>query len=219
MVFVTACSLGFAAFALSLVAGGPNWKIEADAEDFTNDYLLTVAPGEKPTYSIKDRRTDGQVPGAKTSPLLAEVVIAGRKQQVEVAKAEEARLNADIAKKLKPILAEMKALVPPDQEALVGRAMSFDKVLTQISENTQATAKEFIARSASIKQIQETSQERREEVVPAEKSGPRIATHRSGYVAKAQQRILEDELVRVEENLKRLERRETQLKTQVKPYD
>ena len=39
------------------------------------------------------------------------------------------------------------------------------------------------------------------------------------FVAQAQQRILADELVRVEENLKRLERRGEQLQKQVEPYE
>jgi hypothetical protein len=39
------------------------------------------------------------------------------------------------------------------------------------------------------------------------------------FVAQAQQKILEDELVRVEENEKRLERRHEQLQKQVEPYD
>jgi hypothetical protein len=213
VVFVTASSLGFAAFALSLVTGGPNWKIEAESEEFTNDFLLTVNPGEKPTYTLKTRRTEQAV--GQTTRILAEVVVEGKKKQVADAKAEETRLSGEVAR-LKPIIEEMKALMPLDQEGLVSRAVALDKTLTQINDATKAASAEFTAKSIVIKQIHETAQERRDEAFRLKNQLELLRTDL--FAAVAQQKVLEDELVRVEENLKRLERREQQLKKQVEPY-
>ena len=214
VVFTTACSLGFAAFTLSLVSGGPNWKGEAESAELTNDFLITAVAGEKPMYSAKNRKTDQGV--GTQSTLLAEVVVGARKQQVADAKEKESDLNKEIAR-IKPLIEEMRALIPPDQAGLVIRAQMLDKILTQLSEQIQATTQGIAAKAAAIQVIQKTTQERREEALRLRNQLELMRTDL--YVAQAQQKLLEVELVRVEENLKRLERRGEQLQKQVEPYD
>ena len=214
VVFTTACSLGFAAFTLSLVSGGPNWKGEAELAELTNDFLITAVAGEKPMYSAKNRKTDQGV--GTQSTLLAEVVVGARKQQVADAKEKESELNKEIAR-IKPLIEEMRALIPPDQAGLVVRAQMLDKILTQLSEQIQTTTQAITAKAAAIKVIQTTTQERREEALRLRNQLELMRTDL--YVAQAQQKLLEVELVRVEENLKRLERRGEQLQKQVEPYD
>ena len=214
VVFTTACSLGFAAFTLSLVSGGPNWKGEAESAELTNDFLITAVAGEKPMYSAKNRKTDQGV--GTQSTLLAEVVVGARKQQVADAKEKESELNKEIAR-IKPLIEEMRALIPPDQAGLVIRAQMLDKILTQLSEQIQATTQGIAAKAAAIQVIQKTTQERREEALRLRNQLELMRTDL--YVAQAQQKLLEVELVRVEENLKRLERRGEQLQKQVEPYD
>lgn len=214
VVFTTACSLGFAAFTLSLVSGGPNWKGEAESAELTNDFLITAVAGEKPMYSAKNRKTDQGV--GTQSTLLAEVVVGARKQQVADAKEKESELNKEIAR-IKPLIEEMRALIPPDQAGLVIRAQMLDKILTQLGEQIQATTQGIAAKAAAIQVIQKTTQERREEALRLRNQLELMRTDL--YVAQAQQKLLEVELVRVEENLKRLERRGEQLQKQVEPYD
>lgn len=214
VVFTTACSLGFAAFTLSLVSGGPNWKGEAESAELTNDFLITAVAGEKPMYSAKNRKTDQGV--GTQSTLLAEVVVGARKQQVADAREKESELNKEIAR-IKPLIEEMRALIPPDQAGLVVRAQMLDKILTQLSEQIQSTTQAITAKAAAIKVIQTTTQERREEALRLRNQLELMRTDL--YVAQAQQKLLEVELVRVEENLKRLERRGEQLQKQVEPYD
>ncbi len=214
VVFTTACSLGFAAFTLSLVSGGPNWKGEAESAELTNDFLITSVAGEKPMYSAKNRKTDQGV--GTQSTLLAEVVVGARKQQVADAKEKESELNKEIAR-IKPLIDEMRALIPPDQAGLVVRAQMLDKILTQLSEQIQATTQGIASKAAAIQVIQKTTQERREEALRLKNQLELMRTDL--YVAQAQQKLLEVELVRVEENLKRLERRGEQLQKQVEPYD
>ncbi len=214
VVFTTACSLGFAAFTLSLVSGGPNWKGEAESAELTNDFLITAVAGEKPMYSAKNRKTDQGV--GTQSTLLAEVVVGARKQQVADAKEKELELNKEI-ERIKPLIEEMRALIPPDQAGLVVRAQMLDKILTQLSEQIQATTQGIEAKAAAIRVIQKTTQDRREEALRLRNQLELMRTDL--YVAQAQQKLLEVELVRVEENLKRLERRGEQLQKQVQPYD
>ncbi len=214
VVFVTACSLGFVAFALSLVAGGPNWKADAESEQLTNDFIFTTAPGEKPSYSVKTRKTDQPV--GTSSTVLAEVIVAARKKQAEDAKAEETRLSGEVAK-IQPLIKEMKDLIPLDQAGMAARAQLLDKLLTKISEEIQTVTQEIATKAAAIQQLQKTAQERRDEGFRLKNQLELMRTDL--FVAQAQQRILADELVRVEENLKRLERRGEQLQKQVEPYE
>ena len=214
VVFVTACSLGFVAFALSLVAGGPNWKADAESEQLTNDFIFTTTPGEKPSYSVKTRKTDQPV--GSPSTVLAEVIVAARKKQAEDAKAEESGLADEVAK-IQPRIKEMKDLIPPDQAWMAARAQMLDKLLTKISDEIQTVTQEIATKAAAIQQLQKTAQERRDEGFRLKNQLEIMRTDL--FVAQAQQRILADELVRVEENLKRLERRGEQLQKQVEPYE
>ena len=115
------------------------------------------------------------------------------------------------------LIEEMRALIPPDQAGLVVRAQMLDKILTQLSEQIQTTTQGIEAKAAAIRVIQKTTQDRREEALRLRNQLELMRTDL--YVAQAQQKLLEVELVRVEENLKRLERRGEQLQKQVQPYD
>lgn len=214
VVFVTASSLGFAAFALSLVSGGPNWKGEAESAELTDDFVFTTTPGEKPTYSVKTRRLDESVQAS--TPLLAEAVVAARKRQLENATKRKGELEQKVAQ-IKPIIDQIKALIPPDATGVKARSDAYDKQLALMNAATQTASTEITAKSGEIQQTRKTGQERREE-------GFRLTNQlellrNDLFAAVRQQKALEDELVRAEENLKRLQRREAQLKQQVGAYE
>lgn len=215
VVFVTAASLGFVAFTLSLVSGGPNWKAEMQSDELTNDFVFTTTNTEKgPNYSVKARRTDAAVGGQ--TPVISEVVVKARDKQVKDAKEEETRLQTEI-NRLKPILEEVKALIPPDKAGMAARAQLLDKILTKISGDIHTTTQEIATKASAIQLIQKTTQERREEAFRLKNQLELLRTDL--FVEQAQQKILEDELVRVEENERRLARRNDQLKKQVEPYE
>ena len=216
VVFVTATSLGFAAFALSLVTGGPNWRAEAESEELVKDFSFTTTavPDAKSTHAAKTRRT-GEAVGPTTT-LLAEAVVSARQRQVKDAKDKEAALQAEIDK-IKPQINEIKALIPIDQAGLVARSELLDKLLTKLNEEIQTTSAAFTTKATEIQQIRKTGEERRDEGFRLKNQLELMRTDL--FVAQAQQKILEDELVRVEENLKRLQRREQQLKQQVGSYE
>lgn len=214
VVFVTASSLGFAAFAMSLVSGGPNWKGESESAELTNDFVFTTTPGEKPTYSVKVRRTDASVQAS--TPLLAEAVVAARKKQLEDANARKGELEKQIAQ-IKPMIDQIKGLIPPDVAAVNARTAAFDKQLAQLEAAKQAASTEITAKSGEIRQTRKTGEERRDEAFRLRNQLELLRNDL--FAAKEQQKVLEDELVRAEENLKRLERRSAQLKQQVGGYD
>ncbi|MBS0207273.1 MAG: hypothetical protein JSS49_30720 [Planctomycetes bacterium] len=216
VVFVTASSLGFVAFTLSLVTGGPNWTADAESEELTKDFVFTVTPGgeQKTSYAVKTRRTDQPV--GSPSTVLAEVVVAARKKQLDDATAEFTRIDTEI-KRLQPMIAETKALIPPDQAGMATRAQALDKILTNLGEQIQTVTQEIAAKAQAIQQLQRTAQERRDEAFRVANQLELLRTDL--FAALAQQKILEDELVRVEENMRRLERRGEQLQKQVVPYE
>lgn len=214
VVFVTACSLGFGAFALSLVTGGPNWKADMESEELTNEVVFTVQPGETPMYSVKTRRLDKALGSASKNP--AAPVVAARKELLDQAKAEDARLSAEVAR-LTPLIKETRDLIPPDEAAMKKRMEDFDKTLTRINDDIQKVTDEIAAKARAIQDIQKIAQERREEGFRMKNQLELLRT--DIFVYKEQQRILQDELVRVEENLKRLERRNQQLSKDVEPYE
>lgn len=214
VVFVTAASLGFAAFALSLVSGGPNWKAEAESAELTNDFIFTTAAGEKPTYSVKLRRTDEAV--GSSTPLLAEAVVAARKKQLDLAKAKQADLTQKIDQ-IKPQIEAIKSLIPPDEAGVKARADAYEKQLEKLNQDIQAATTEFNTKAGEIQQTRKTAQERREEAFRLKNQLELLRDDK--FAAEKQQKALEDELIRAEENLKRLQRREAQLKQQVGAYE
>lgn len=218
VVFVAASSLAFAAFALSLVSGGPNWKGESESAELTNDFVFTTTPAtpsEGPKYTVKARRTDTAVPPANM-PLLAEVVVAARKQQLADATKVKGELEQKIAQ-IKPIIEQIKQLIGPDTLGVKVRVDAYEKQLVQLNAAIQTATTEFTTKSGEIQQIRKTAEERRDEAFRLKNQLELLRNDL--FAAAEQQKKLEDELVRAEENLKRLERREAQLKQQVGGYE
>src|SRR6202012_4364024 len=101
---------------------------------------------------------------------------------------------------------DMKAMKPLDEAGLTARSLALVKSLEQINTSIAAATEAFNAKSIAIKQIHDVTKERREEGF---RLNNQLEILRSDlFAAQVQQKALEDELVRVEENLKRLQRRE-----------
>lgn len=214
VVFVTASSLAFAAFSLSLVSGGPNWKGESESDSLTKDFVFTTTPGEKPTYSVKTRRKDEAVGG--TTTVLAETVVAARKRQLDDATKRKGELEQDIAR-LKPMIEQIKALIPVDEAGVKTRIDAYEKQLATLNSSIQTSTTEIGTKAGEIQKVRKEGQERREEIFRL--TNQLELLRNDLYAAVKQQKVLEDELVRAEENLRRLQRREAQLKQQVGAYE
>ena len=210
VVFVAAASIGFAAFAMSLVSGGPNWKGESESAELTNDFVFSLAGGEKPIYSLKARTTGAAVGGS--TPLLAEAVSNARKQQLADAKKQQAFLEGEI-KNIRPSITENQSLILVDESGVRARSEAYIQQLDQLQLAIQVASAEFNSKAVDILQIRRLGVERREEGFRLKNQ---LELLRNDLFASEQQRkALEDELVRSEENLKRLQRRERQLEQQI----
>lgn len=214
VVFVTAISLGFTAFTLAMVTGGPNWLAESESTELTNDFIFTKASGEKPTYSVKNRRTDASVQAA--TPVLAEAVVKARQEQAKLASDKLAQLTQQITT-IKPQIEAIKSLIPPDDAGVKKRSESYEKHLEKLNADLLVATTEFTTKGSEIQQTRRTGQERREEGFRMKNQLELLRNDL--FAAEKQKKVLADELVRMEEYLKRLQRREALLKEQVGGYE
>ena len=104
-------------------------------------------------------------------------------------------------------------LIPIDKAGVESREKSFNDRIQQLWDEMQAIGNQFSALTIQTQDVMRVGQERREE-------GYRLSNQleilrNDKFAAAEQQRVLEDELVRLEENKRRLERRQNQLKQQL----
>jgi len=210
VVFITAASVSFAAFAMSLVSGGTNWEGDANSAELTDDMIIAVTQGEKPSYAVKVRKTQETV-GSSTN-LLADAVIAARTRQLNDAKQELQRLTQEI-EKANTESASRKALIPVDEAAMKARTALYDSQLNKISSDLGAVTTDFTSKGGEIQQIQRLNLERRDEAL--RRKNELELLRNDLFAARGQQKALEDELLRAEENLRRLKNRESQLLDQL----
>jgi chromosome segregation ATPase len=210
VVFITAASLGFAAFALALVNGGPNWEALADEEVFTKS--VGVSPPQVPggSYTAKHRSTGQDL---KSSKVLAEVVVEGQKKILADLSAELQKLEPMI-EPLKQQVAETRRIIDVDSNGLALRAKNWSDQLTTLSNTLTALNSQLQSRTVAATVVQRELEERRFEVYRMQNQ---LELLRDDLYAAVQQReALESELEILTEAQQRLERRQEQLQSQVK---
>ncbi len=210
VVFVTASSLGFLAFVVALRNGGPDWQGEMRSEDLQKEIVFTTEPGETVTYSAKHRRTD--TPAAEKTPIMAEVVLKSRKRLEDEANKKLQALTPQV-QPLIDFLAIQKKLIPEDDAGVHVRIKKIDERSQQLTADLKAVGSQFSVTTIQTQDVMRVAHERREE-------GYRLSNQlellrNDQFSAAQQQKVLEDELVRLEENRRRLERRQNLLKLQL----
>ena len=210
VVFVTASSLGFLAFVVALRNGGPDWQGEMRSEDLQKEIVFTTEPGETVTYSAKHRRTD--TPAAEKTPIMAEVVLKSRKRLEDEANKKLQALTPQV-QPLIDFLAIQKKLIPEDDAGVHVRIKKLDERSQQLTADLKAVGSQFSVTTIQTQDVMRVAHERREE-------GYRLSNQlellrNDQFSAAQQQKVLEDELVRLEENRRRLERRQNLLKLQL----
>jgi chromosome segregation ATPase len=203
VVFVTAASLGFVAFAGAMRSGGRNWM--AEASDLGPDYALAITTGDKTNYGITYRKTNQSV---SNSPILAEAVVAAKGKQVSEAREEMAKLNK-MADDLKPVSEAAVKAVAEDEKGLKLREQALMKQLEELTQEITRINGQIIEAANEAQKIRVEGQERREEVYRLRNQLELLRNDLS--VAKLQRKNLEEEEVRLREVLDRLERRQRQL--------
>jgi chromosome segregation ATPase len=214
VVFVTASSLGFLAFVIAYRNGGPDWQGEMRSADLQQEFVFATEPGEIVKYSSKHRRSETTV--ADKLPVLAEVVLKSRKRLEEDAnkklqelqpQMERLTANRDLVRKLNPI----------DDAGVHVRIKNYEKQTQELVGTLNEIGSQFSVATLETQDLLRLSQERREE---AYRLANQLELLRNDqFSAIQQQKVLEDELVRLEENHRRLDRRQKQLKQQLGDVD
>jgi chromosome segregation ATPase len=209
VVFVTAASLGFAAFVIALINGGPNWQTLASAPALADEIEITTPskPGE--AYSAKHRGTGDAL---KSSRVLAEVVIDGQRRVLDDLKKEVQQLD-ELVSKLKPSLDESKKVIETDRLGLQARANAWSAQLARLSQALNALNAQLQTKTVEATQVQRDLEERRFEVLRLRNQ---LELLRDDFHAAEQQRdALIDELDLLRESQERLDRRQKQLQAQL----
>ncbi len=211
VVFVTAASLAFVAFVGAMRSGGRNWQLEADQMD---DFVLNVTPGEKTKYGMNNRRT-GEPVGSE-STILPEVVVAAKAKQVANIRKETTDLT-EAAAQLKPGTEFAVAAVTADEKGLAVRLESLQKQYDEVSQRIAQVNTQIIEAANEAQKIRAEGQERREEVYRQQNQLELLRDDL--FAAKVQRKNLEEEEVRLQEILSRLDRRRQQLVDRTTPYE
>ena len=210
VIFVTACSLGFLAFIVALRSGGPDWQGEMRSPELQKEFVFTTEPGEKVTYSAKHRRTETEV--SPKTQILAEVVLKSRKRLEDDANKKLQELTPQV-QPLTERLALIKKLIPEDDAGVQFRIKKYEEQIEKLVAQLKQVGDEFSVKTLETQEVMRLAQDRREE-------GYRLANQlellrNDKFAALQQQKVLEFELIRLEENRQRLQRRQKQLKQQL----
>ncbi len=210
VVFVTACSMGFLAFVVALRNGGPDWQGEMRSPELQKEFVFAAEPGEKVMYSAKHRRTETEV--SPKTPILAEVILKSRKRLEDDANKKMQELSPQV-QPLTERLAVVKKLIPEDDAGVQLRVKKYEEQIDKLVAQLKQVGDEFSAKTLETQDVMRLAQDRREE-------GYRLTNQlellrNDKFAALQQQKVLEFELIRLEENRQRLERRQKQLKRQL----
>ena len=210
VVFVTASSMGFLAFVVALRNGGPDWHGEMRSPELQKEFVFTTDPGEKVMYSAKHRRTETEV--SPKTPILAEVILKSRKRLEDDANKKMQELNPQV-QPLTDRLALIKKLIPEDDAGVQFRIKKYEEQIEKLVAQLKQVGDEFSAKTLETQDVMRLAQDRREE-------GYRLSNQlellrNDKFAALQQQKVLEFELIRLEENRQRLQRRQKQLKQQL----
>jgi hypothetical protein len=205
-IFVTVASLAFLGFAAAVFVGGPNW--DAERQRLSDRYVFEYSGGDSPTWTAKDR--DGKKT-IKTSPVLAEVVIACRDDMVKKQQAVNDELR-DRAPKLSERLEQGRKAIQEDRQALEHRAQMLIAEIKEANKSIDETINKGIGETNTAIATRDEVTLRMKDAFRLQAELDQIRTEQYGI--DEQKRKLQDILHRLDGVLYRLERREQQLKKQ-----
>jgi hypothetical protein len=210
VVFVTVTSLAFFAFIAAMRNGGPDWLGEMQSPEIKKDFVFSIEPGEKITYSVRYRRADTSV--VDKTPILADAVLKTRKKLEEEANKKLQELSPQ-PQQAEDVLKALKETIPVDKAGVEAREKSYNDRIQQLWAQIQNIGNEFSATTIETQNVLRVAEERRGEVYRL--SNQLELLRNDAFEAIEQQRVLEDERVRLEENRRRLKRRQNQLRQQL----
>ncbi|MFN0199367.1 MAG: hypothetical protein ACKVT0_21665 [Planctomycetaceae bacterium] len=201
-------SMTFMGISMAAYHGGPNWQSEFSS---LPDYLFEKSPaipGQKPTWSVKDGRTQEQI---NSGTVLPKVIIAAQQSQLQKQRDQIAALEQQIAP-IEARTAEAKSLIEADLKALEAKEQTLVQELNALDQEIDELKQQGIAQTQAAFQIRETAELRREDVFRMAHFLDELRTDLSFAVQL--QKVLRLQIVPIEINNQYLETRKTQLMKQ-----
>lgn len=208
-VIVTVASLGYTAFVLALINGGPNWQALAQAPAVTEQ--VAIAPPQLPSgpYTATHRLTGDQL---KSSKVLAEVVLASQKRVLDDLNKQIQDLE-QLVEPLKQRIAAAQKDIDTDKAGLKTRAEAWATQLRKLAQDLETVNAQLQLRTTEATQVGRDLEERRFEVLRLRNQLELLRDDL--FAAEQQRKALLDELTQLQEAQQRLERRQTQLRAQL----
>lgn len=203
-VFVLFASLAFMGFAAVNAVGGPNWRAQAEQE---TEYIFEYSGGDNPTWSAKPRR-GAEPPNLKSSPVLAEVLIAARKHKIDQQKTQLDQIGKQIPQ-AEARIKQARELIAIDLKAMQKREMQLAMHIKRLNDEADRIGLQAVAKANEAQQVRQVAELRRADVFRLKEQLDQVQTDYFQVVE--QRRQLEDLLIRTKGVLARLERRRDQL--------
>ncbi|WP_339730163.1 hypothetical protein [uncultured Gimesia sp.] len=206
LVLVLFTSIAFMGFAAVSSVGGPNWPKEADS---MTDYLFELQPGENPTWSVKTRRGGEQI---SSSPVLAKVIVAAQKDQIQKQNEKIDQLTKSISP-LQKAITNWTRINQVDHEAMDLKATGLRGKITALDTEIAQLANEGIKISQQTLEVNQDASERRADVFRLQDQIEEIRNEK--YLTQEQQKTLRDYIARIEGKVQRLQRQKESLEKAV----
>lgn len=204
VVFVTIASLAFMGFAITSIAGGPNW--EESIPQLSNYKIVLGGDSLNPVWQATTAR-DEPVQGGQHK-VLAKVLIAcledqNRRDAEKIAKLTERKPL------LEEKLAQIKASVAPDNAALLAYEKILREHLVKTASELNAAEKTVIEKTEEVQQIGKRTEARYQDVLRLE---TQVDETRGDQfrLSEAKQQLL-DQIAQVNALLERAQDRNEQL--------
>lgn len=207
VIFTTAASLGFAAFAMAMFAGGPNWS--AMTVDPSLSDRVAFSTSETGTHTATLRVTDAQVASGE---ILPDVVLKSQARILQDIQTELQNLKTRI-ETLSPQREVVSNQIVADEAGLKRHAEIWNARLADLGTRIAQVTDELAMTGMNAVAMQEQLKELRFEVLRLRNQLELMRNDQ--YAALQQQEALEAELLLLRENRLRLERRQDGLKQQL----
>lgn len=210
VVFITASSLGFLAFAAAYRSGGPDWTGESRSAELQKEFLFLVDPGETPKYSAVYRKTEKSVSDKKL--IQAEAVLDARKALEQELSNRQNQLNPEVTRQQETIKG-ITDTIAADSAGVQARVNLLNDRFNRLWRELEKIGDEYSKLTVETQGVMKVLQERREEGL---RLANQLALLRDDlYAAEDQRKKLDDELFRLRDNRHRLQIRNDQLKKQL----
>lgn len=213
VVLLTLCSLSFMGFAAVILVGGPSWPAELRAHE---EVALSTTTNEEGITTYSASTITGENIASSQNP--ADVLIKVRSRLTSDAQQEIQKIDQELPL-VQGRLDRAKQFIERDAAAIAER---HDEVRQQIQARSQQASRntqEAVAQTTAAQAVRREAEDYRQEAARLQVELEAIRT--DTFQARQQRRILEDELVRAQTLLARLERRQKQLRGEpdVSDYD